>query len=123
MERDDQDLDVFFQAARKAAPTPSDDLMARVLADSTAQQPDVVGLPVAGTADAVGPGLLGRLFEGLGGWPALAGLTACLVLGVGIGINPPGSLEDLTSYYFSEQGDAVMGLFWSYGDLVTETGA
>lgn len=121
MQHDDEQLGMYFDAMRRSPPDPSPDFLARVMADAERAQPDAPGLAQA-TGPAV-PGIGRRVVDMLGGWPALAGLAACLVLGVGIGVNPPQGVADVASYYLGTQTDAVMGLFWSYGDLVTEAGA
>ena len=97
-DRDDA-LDALFAEARKAAPVPSDDLMARILADAETEA-------AAREAPAPRPRFWPSLLESLGGWPSLAGLAAAAVTGLWIG--SAGSLDSLgwemlgTGYDFSE---------------------
>lgn len=84
----------FFTAARETAPAPSPDLMARVMADAEAvqaQQGAVAGARPA--APRAGP--WARLAQGLGGWPAMAGLGAAGLAGVWIGLSLPETLPGL----------------------------
>ncbi|MEQ8902651.1 MAG: hypothetical protein RID11_16895 [Roseovarius sp.] len=75
----------FFEAARGHAPTPSPDLLARVLADAEAtQQP--ARLP------STSEGLVVRLYRLLGGWPAMAGLATAALTGIWIGTALPEGL-------------------------------
>ena len=81
----DHDLDALLAAAAKdAAQVPSGDLMARVLADAEAMQPQPAGL-------AAGPaprrGMLAGIVSALGGWPSLGGLAAATVAGLWIGFS------------------------------------
>lgn len=88
---DDATLTPFFDASRAQAPAPSADLMARVLADARAEQPTTAA-PVRPARPA--RGRLATVFDALGGWPAMAGLTAATVAGVWIGVNPPAGMAD-----------------------------
>jgi hypothetical protein len=89
MERDQvRALDALFAQARRPAPPPGDDLIARVLADAYAQQPSFAAPPVQSR------GIWARLSEGLGGWTALGGLSAATAAGVWFGVSPPAAFED-----------------------------
>jgi len=89
----DKELDDFFAAAR-GAPEPSEDLMARVLADAAALQPEARGFaPV----DVPQPGLWASVMEMIGGWPALSGVAAAGVAGLWLGVAPPASIEDFAA--------------------------
>jgi hypothetical protein len=103
-------LEDIFAQARSVASTPSDDLMARVLAAAVPPTPQ---LPQANA-----PGLWPRLLDMLGGWPAVSGLAAATVAGVWIGVAPPASVEDFTA---SMMGDAVSVSLFSE-ELAFETG-
>lgn len=94
----DDMLDDLFAQARRQDVSPSDDLIARVLADAVAVQPS----PVAQVGTEAG--LWTRIMDAIGGWPALSGLAAATVAGVWIGAAPPASVSDLTA---SLLGDAV----------------
>ncbi|NKX43703.1 hypothetical protein [Roseicyclus persicicus] len=85
-ERDDDGLESFFAAARGAG-RPSDDLVARVLADAAAVQG-------AGRAPAPAPlprsgGWFSGLAGALGGWPAVSGVTLAGVAGLVLGFTAP----------------------------------
>lgn len=84
----DNMLDDLFAEARRISPPVGGDLMARVLADAAAAQ-----APAR---------LWTRLFEMLGGWPALGGLAAATVAGVWIGVSPPAPVADLTAALLGE---------------------
>ena len=90
-------LEGFFDAARATAPQPSEDLMARVLADANALQPQAA--PLASVVKR--PGWL----SALGGWPALAGLATATVAGVVIGVTDPTSVGDIAFYSFDDAYD------------------
>jgi len=110
---DNDPLEEFFAAARSARPAPSDDLMARVLADAeTAQQrPGTVGIRPR-------PGLWPRVMDAIGGWPALGGLTAATLAGLWVGIAPPAAVEEMTA---SLIGDEVsISLFSTVEELGAE---
>ncbi|WP_234417106.1 hypothetical protein [Loktanella sp. Alg231-35] len=95
---DDMLDDLFGQARAQQPVAPSDDLIARVLADAAGVQ----HAPIAQVADQ--PGAWARIMDAIGGWPALSGLAAATVAGVWVGIAPPSSVSDLTA---SLMGDAV----------------
>ena len=72
-----------------ADPVPSEELMARVMADADA----VLAERSAGPAQEVArKGWLGAALNGIGGWPAVAGLATATVAGIWIGFAQPGSL-------------------------------
>ncbi len=105
-------LDSLFAQARTANPEPSDDLMARVLADADAVQPR------PGVVPASGMGIWARILDTLGGWPAVSGLAAATVAGIWVGVAPPTSVEDLTANLI---GDEVSISLFST-DLMFEAG-
>ncbi len=76
----------FFAAAQRAAPAPSPELLARVLAQACAEQARFAP-PRPLRAPRIG--LTARIRQGLGGWPALAGLAAAGLAGVWIGLALP----------------------------------
>jgi hypothetical protein len=78
----DDALGVFFDAARDTAPAPSEDMLARILADAET---------VRRRADDRGPRRTGRARarDALGGWPAMAGLAAATLAGLWIGAALP----------------------------------
>ncbi|WP_457646798.1 hypothetical protein [Profundibacter sp.] len=86
---DEFGLNAYFDAGRKATKVPSDDLMARVLADAEAQQMANVPAPAAQ------PGLFTSLWAAIGGWPTVAGMATATLVGIWIGISPPAPLEEI----------------------------
>jgi hypothetical protein len=90
----DDEIDRLLAAAAKTAPTPSDALMQRVLADALALQPAPSSLRTA--RPSVLPSLLSRLVHSLGGGPALAGLGTAAAFGVALGYLSPSTMDYLT---------------------------
>lgn len=80
-------LDAFFAAGQAETPRPNPDFMARLQADALRE------MPVAPAR--VQPGVWGELWRGIGGWPALTGLSAAAVVGLWIGVSPPAVVTDL----------------------------
>lgn len=93
-------LDDLFAEARELAPKPSAALVARVLADAESPR---TATPIRKR------GLMERMFDMIGGWPAAGGLLAATIAGLWIGVAPPASVEDFSA---SLMGDPVsVGLF------------
>jgi len=90
--REEAALAPFFEAAREAAPEPSAQLLARVLADAGAVQDRRAAAARPATVRA---GLRTRIARGLGGWPAMAGLAAAGLAGLWIGLALPTTLPGL----------------------------
>ena len=117
---DDQEMDLFFEAAREAAPRPSDDLMARILADAAQVQTEAQALKEAVPAGG-GGGFLDRVFGAVGGWIPATGLAAVAVTGLMIGFVSPDGLDDLTGGYLSAAlGYEVDDLLPSFGTVLGE---
>jgi len=108
------ELDVFFAAAKENVPTPNQDLMARVMADAAALQPQN-----AGFAPVAKPGVWESFLDMIGGWPALSGVAAAGVAGVWLGVAPPVSLEQLTSDVMGT--NTSISLLSDVGGLLGET--
>ena len=101
--------DLFAEARRDQAGAPSDDFMARVLADAEALQP-------AAPTDAQSVksrGLLQVLFDTIGGWQGAGGLVAATMASVWIGFSGAESLtvdglqaivSGDTDFYLSDLG-------------------
>ena len=105
-QNDMADLDGLFAAARAQVPGPSDDLMARVLADAQAEQ---ATLAVTAARPTVRPaGRFEQMFRVLGGWPAMGGLATASVVGLWLGINPPVPLQAVSGGYLSPDVTAFM---------------
>src|SRR6056297_335501 len=90
--RQEAALEPFFEDARRRVPDASAKLMARVLQDAEAAQA-LQGRAVARPAAPLRP--WGRLRQGLGGWPAMAGLGVAGLAGVWIGLALPATLPGL----------------------------
>lgn len=82
---DDALLESFFEAGRAAPPLPPADLVARILADAGEE------MRPAGTMRAV----FARLRDGVGGWPALAGLASAACVGLWLGFAQPAMIDTL----------------------------
>lgn len=101
-DRDGMTLDDLLADARATRAEPSDALLARVLADAEAvarerARPSAAPAPTAGW--------LAALAAALGGWPALGGVAASLVLGLGLGVAEPAALSGLAG--------SLSGSLWS----------
>lgn len=94
-------LDDLFAAARRTPASPSEALMARVLADAQEAQPRPRPRPVEPQQRVARPGPWVRLAALFGGAGALAGMGTAAAAGFLIGIAQPGSLAVL--------GDAMLG--------------
>lgn len=105
-DREDLALDRLFQAGR-TGPQPSDDLMARIMADAAHR-----AAPVHAASR---PGLLATLLSLVGGWPAAAGMATAAAAGVWLGFSSP----DLVDGYVS--GDSMaLGDFMPDVSVVAE---
>ncbi len=93
---DETELDDLFATARTARPRPSEDLMARVLADAYAAQPAPAPAPAARPAAPPARGFWAGLAEVFGGAGVLAGLGSTAVAGVWLGYADPAGLDWLT---------------------------
>ncbi|MGJ8585407.1 MAG: dihydroorotate dehydrogenase [Marinosulfonomonas sp.] len=95
----DAELDSLFTEATDAAPVPSADLLARVMADADAV---VDARATAQKSPApVQSGWLKAILAPIGGWPAMAGLATATVAGVWIGYSPPESVSGFAEDYLS----------------------
>jgi hypothetical protein len=114
----DDELELFFEAGRAAAPVPSAALLERVLADAQAHQPQrapAVARPAPGRRTWAG------LLAALGGWPAVAGLASVTVAGIWLGYAAPGGLDGVTAALWPAQdGYDVVDMIPSYDGLLGE---
>ena len=116
---DEAQLDALFFAAAQDRPTPSDDLMARIMADAEAEIA-AASIPAAVTS-APRQGWLASVIATIGGWPAAAGLATAAVTGLMIGLVPPDSLLELADDYLVASSVYELDDFMpSYGDLLGE---
>ncbi|SLN28220.1 hypothetical protein ROA7023_00944 [Roseisalinus antarcticus] len=94
-------LGSVFAEARRENQTPSDALMARIMADAAAELPRRAG--VAGDPSAAGrTGIASTIWALLGGWAGAGGLAAATVAGLWIGVAPPAGLTDLAAGVLGE---------------------
>ncbi len=112
---DEFELDALFEEARGESPTPSDDLVARIVQDAAQMQPKP-----ASSEGHEPTGVFRQFLAAIGGWPALGGLATAAITGVYIGVAQPGlvgvtaaELEDL---------DYVSTEIWPSDDLFFEEG-
>lgn len=109
---DDKKLEAYFQAERGASVAPSDDLMARILADATAQQVPVVG-PVLVSNSNPWP----AFWAAIGGWPTVTGMTTAGLVGVWVGFSQPIGLDELANNYLGLGADSyLVDLLPAFGD-------
>lgn len=108
----DFDLDALLASARGYGPVPSETLMARVMADAVAVQPQPIERPLARTTAAK---MLARWLDQLaavfGGGGALAGISLAMVAGVFIGVVQPAPVAALTSALLVETQVDLVDLF------------
>ncbi|MFZ3581511.1 hypothetical protein ACOI1H_04970 [Loktanella sp. DJP18] len=88
-DRAHKDLDALFAQGRSAGVVPSDDLMARVLADAARVQ----SATVRGNVRLPAGRRLAWLHDLIGGWPAWGGVVAAGLTGLWVGVAPPASIE------------------------------
>ena len=84
----DNFVDDLFAQARDQTITPSDDLMARVMADADAALPQTAAVQPAASG-----GFFASLLDALGGWPVLSGVAAAGFAGLWVGLAPPDTVE------------------------------
>ena len=99
----DDFLEAFFDDAKKSAPDVPDGLMARIMADAQAETDRRVQIASAAAPKSVWAQILGAV----GGWPALAGLSAATLTGVWIGLNPPAAVGNTLAQVMGQDGAAV----------------
>jgi len=104
-EKRDDDLDTLFAVARDDMPSAA--LQARVVEDALAVQ---AGQTRANTHFVSRAGWMAALARSLGGWPALSGVTAAGVLGLGLGFYAPDLVDSLSG-----------GAIWSLSGNVAAT--
>jgi len=117
------ELQAAFDAARSSRPEPSANLMARVLADAQAVQADQRVTP----SPRAPRGYPQQWLDTLGGWPAVAGLSAAGVAGVWLGLGPMAGVSDALASYLGVgvppaysvdvMPGAELGLAWEEGAL------
>ena len=98
----DNELKAFFDQERAQIPVPKPDLMARILADADAQQPNVF---VSQISQSPSPWWK-ALFAEIGGWPSLAGFSTAACVGLWIGLGT-GTLPTESLAMFSVTAEAT----------------
>ena len=128
-DRDDDDmmLESLFEAGRAEAPVPSQDLMARILADAQANMP--APAPIVRAARPVRRGLLAGLLAAVGGWPSVATMATATVAGIWLGFAQPDTLNTLSggtllpgSAEAAYEVDDLVPSYGSFDGLLTEEG-
>lgn len=112
------DLDDLFAAARKAAPVPPADLVARVLEDARQAQPRPVA-PLR-AAPVRGGGLWGALAGLFGGGGVLAGMGTAAVAGLFMGFAMPDQVLALTDVLASSADAAAIEMVPGIDALIAE---
>lgn len=126
MNKDDDslDLELWFSASRKHTHDPSDDLLARVLADAAMLQPEAPGIVTTAPEPAPRVSLWAQFTNAIGGWSGLAGLGTATVAGLWIGLSAPNTLVTLSSAMTSgEYEPTYLSEIEDYALLVIEEGA
>jgi hypothetical protein len=109
------DLDDLLGQAARNRPTPSTNLMDRVLADALTLQPQAqpvartIPAAMPTTIPAANPGWLARLAAAFGGVPVFAGVCTAMVVGLAVGYLNPSTLDYLTGGLASAELGADMG--------------
>ena len=109
MERDDTTLADFFVAARRAAPAPSEALMARILDDAEAAMPRGADGRARPGPDPRRRGPL-ACFGAFGGWGGVGGLATATLAGLWFGyagLGDPVSLAASVSAALTGGGEAA----------------
>ena len=112
----DAELDVFFNAAKRLAPRPSEDLQARILMEATRaqQRPELKPARVSVFE------MLKDFVADLGGAPATAGLATAALFGAYIGFSAPEWPEPMSSWINADTSldadftDPFAGLDYSF---------
>lgn len=114
---DDRALESLFDAARADPPNAPDALMARVIADAQAFQPQ--------TARRGWRAWQGWL-RAIGGLPALGGLVTATCVGFWLGVAPPEGIPDLAGMVLEQQESTVLEMatdLTGFGWDIEETNA
>lgn len=113
---DDAILETYLDAARREAPLPTGDFLARIEAEALRLQPAPASpgkAPVRATPAR-------RFLGGLGGWAGVSALAACVVVGLGLGFSQPTTLDVLSSDYAETDDLFVEDFFWSFDAALME---
>jgi hypothetical protein len=112
----DAELDVFFNAAKRLAPRPSEDLQARILMEATRAQQRPAPKPARVSVFE----MLKDFVADLGGAPATVGLATAALVGAYIGFSAPEWPEPMSSWINADTSldadftDPFAGLDYSF---------
>ncbi len=113
----DQEMEALFGDAQSTAPTPSDEMMARIMADAAAHASKPAGLPASRSRNG---GIMMAVLAAIGGWKPAAGLAFATIAGVMIGYVAPEALDTVTSGTFLSADSAVDDFLPTFDDLLSE---
>lgn len=100
---DDRFLDGYFDDAKKSSPAIPDALMARIVADAAAETDRRAQMRAR-----VEPVSVWRqIWQAVGGWPAIAGLSAATLTGVWIGLNPPANVSNALAQAIGQESEST----------------
>lgn len=106
----DADLNSLFAEAQSDVTAPSNDFMARVLADADGVQDAAgAGLPdwaQAQTAPKPRGRWLAAVLDSVGGWRGGTGLATATIMGLGIGLGAPSTVTQLAAGTWTSTADA-----------------
>ncbi len=109
----DRDLEAMLGKLEHNVPAPSDDLMARILADAE----DLRVVPGAQVAPAP-EGIIDTILSILGGWKGAGGLVTAGVIGIWIGVSPPSSIETTTADLWDLVSPDLTGGWSEFDDIL-----
>lgn len=109
-------MEALFSAARREAPMPTVDLVARMLKDAQTAQP---AAPVLAAPEEP-QGLWSLVVQAIGGWPSVAGLATATVAGIWIGVSPPAAVDALAYDYLEGSDSYFTEIVPSYDSFFEE---
>jgi hypothetical protein len=118
--KDRDSLEALFADARAAPSLPSDDFMARLVAQAEAAQPTPKGVADATAQPRPRLGLWPRLVALLGGTAAVAGLGTAAMAGLVIGYVQPDPLLTLADGFGVEMSGDSLDLLPGFDTLLSE---
>jgi hypothetical protein len=104
----DANLDRLFADLAERTPAPSEALLARVLDDAMAARP--------APGETRRAGVLATILAAVGGWKGAGGLVTAGLVGLWVGIAPPGALSTEAQTLWSAVSPDMTGGWADYGD-------